>query len=143
MKKFLQSWAINTFAVLIAVNVVPGIDYHGEWLSLLAASLVLGILNAIVRPILFFLTLPLLIFTLGLFRFVINGLLLYFVGSLLQPHFSVDGFWVAFKGAFIISLVSVILNTLTGTGDSRVRFQRRRPPPGSGPSGGGGPVIDI
>jgi len=143
VKKFLQSWIICTLAVLVAVNVVNGIHYaRQDWPALLAASLLLGILNAVVRPILFFMALPLLIFTLGLFRFVINALLLYFVGSLLQPYFYVDSFWAAFKGALVISIVSVVLNTLTGTGDSRVRFGRHRRPPGQGPKGGG-PVIDI
>jgi putative membrane protein len=141
VKKFLQSWVISTLAVLIAVYVVKGIHYQ-EWIDLLVASLLLGVLNAVLRPLLFFLTLPLLIFTLGLFRFVINAVLLYFVGALLSPHFRVDSFWDAFWGALIISIVSVVLNTLTGSGDSRLRFERRRSPPG-GPKGGGGPVIDI
>jgi putative membrane protein len=84
----------------------------------------------------------LLVFTLGLFTLVINALLLYFVGHLLRPHFQVDTFWAAFWGALVISIVSIILNTLTGTGTSRVRFERHRAPPPRGP-GGDGPVIDI
>ena len=90
------------------------------------ASLVLGILNAFIRPILMLLALPLLIFTLGLFTLVINALLLYFVGVLLAPHFQVDSFGFAFLGALIISIVSIALNILTGTGNTRVTFQRRR-----------------
>ncbi len=140
MKKFFQTWLINTLAVLLAVYIVPGIHYR-RWLDLLVASLLLGILNAVIRPVLFLLTLPLLIFTLGLFTLVINALLLYFVGYLLQPQFYVTGFWAAFWGALIISVVSLILNSLTGTGKSRVHFERRRPSkPGDG---GNGPVIDI
>ena len=141
MKKFIQSWAINTLAVLVAVKVVSGIHCQKP-LDLLVASLLLGILNAVLRPILMFLTFPLLLFTLGLFRFVINAFLLYFVGSLLQPHFKVYGFGDAFWGALVISIISTVLHVLTGGGSSRVRFVRRRPPPDSG-RGGSGPVIDI
>lgn len=140
MKKFLQTWLINTLAVLVAVYIVPGIHYQ-RWLDLLVASLLLGILNAVIRPVLFLLTLPLLIFTLGLFTLVINALLLYFVGVILRPQFYVTGFWAAFWGALLISVVSIVLNTLTGSGNSRVHVERRTPPKSGG--GGDGPVIDI
>lgn len=140
LKKFIQSWIINTAAVLVAVSIVPGIHYD-RTVDLFVASLLLGILNAFFRPILLLLALPLLIFSLGLFVLVINALLLYFVGLLLQG-FQVDGFWAAFWGALIISIVSLVLNSLTGTGGSRIEFRRgRRRPPGS--NGGGGPVIDV
>ena len=141
MRRFIQSWLINTLAVLVAGYVVSGIHYERP-LDLFVASLVLGVLNAVFRPVLMLLTFPLLLFTLGLFRFVINGLLLYFVGSLLQPHFKVDGFWDAFWGALIISIVSSVLHVLTGTSRSKVSFQHHRRPPDSGP-GGQGPVIDV
>jgi putative membrane protein len=102
----------------------------------------LGILNAFVRPILMLLALPLLIFTLGLFTFVINALLLYLVGALLAPHFQVDSFGFAFLGALIISIISIALNALTGVGNTRVTFQRQqRPPPKSDDDDG--PVIDV
>ena len=106
------------------------------------ASLLLGILNAFVRPILMLIALPLLIFTLGLFTLVINALLLYFVGRLLDPNFSVDSFRYAFFGALIISVISIALNVLTG--NARVSV-RRGPPPGTpkNPGGGNGPVIDV
>jgi putative membrane protein len=141
VKRFLQSWLINTLAVLVAVYVVTGIHYEKP-LDLFVASLVLGVLNAVFRPILMILALPLLIFTLGLFTLVINALLLYFVGNLLRPHFSVDTFWDAFWGALVISAVSLILNILTGASKAQVRIERHSRPPGRGPDGGG-PVIDI
>jgi len=141
MRRFIQSWLINTLAVLVAGYIVPGIHYEKPQ-DLFIASLVLGILNAVIRPFLMLLTFPLLLFTLGLFRFVINGLLLYLVGSILQPHFKVDGFWDAFWGALIISIVSSVLHVLTGTSRSKVSFQHHRRPPDSGP-GGQGPVIDV
>jgi len=140
LRKFLQGWLINTLAVLVAVYLLKGIHYEKP-LDLLVASLLLGILNSIIRPILVVLALPLLVFTLGLFLLVINALVLYFVGFLLRPHFYVEGFRSAFWGALIISLVSLVLNTLTGAGSARFKFERRRPP--SKPDSGGGPVIDI
>ena len=143
MKKFIQSWAINTLAVLVAVYVVPGIRFKDESLwTPFVTSLVLGILNAFLRPILMLCTLPLLIFTLGLFRLVINAMLLYFVSFLLGRFFEVDSFSAAFVGALVISIVSVLLNLIVGGGSSRVRFGRRRTPPHSG-RGGSGPVIDV
>src|SRR5262245_13082441 len=141
LKKFIQSWVINTLAVLVAVYIVPGVHYQKP-LDLFVASLVLGILNALLRPIILVLALPLVLVTLGFFLLVINALLLYLVGSLLRPHFYTDDFWSAFWGALVISIVSLVLNTITGTGTSRLRFERRNRPPDSGP-GGSGPVIDV
>ena len=142
MRKFLQSWAINTLAVLVAVYVVPGIRFKDDSLwTPFVTSLVLGILNAFIRPVLMVLALPLLIFTLGLFTLVINALLLYSVSFLLDRYFAVDSFWAAFLGALVISLVSMLLNLLTGSSRARVRIERQRRPPNS--DGGGGPVIDI
>jgi putative membrane protein len=142
MKRFLQSWLINTLSVLVAVYLVKGIHYEKP-LDLVVASLVLGILNSVIRPVLMLVALPLLVFTLGLFTLVINALLLFFVGNLLRPHFQVDSFWAAFWGALVISLVSLILNSLTGAGNTRVRVQRHRSPPPGPHDGGGGPIIDV
>jgi putative membrane protein len=143
VKKFILNWTISTLAVLVAVRVVPGIHFNDEtfWTPFVT-SLVLGILNTFIRPILMLFSLPLLIFTLGLFRLVINALLLYFVSVLLRRYFVVDSFGAAFLGALVISIVSVLLNLIIGGGCSRVRVERRRPPPDSG-RGGSGPVIDV
>ena len=140
--RFLQSWIINTFAVLVAAAILHRHITYDHIGYLLIASLLLGILNAFVRPILMLIALPLLIFTLGLFTLVINALLLYFVGHLLEPSFSVDSFRYAFFGALIISIVSIALNVLTG--NARVSV-RRGPPPGppKNPRDGNGPVIDV
>lgn len=141
MKLFLQRWLINTLAVLVASYLVAGISY-GKPLDLIAAALILGILNAILRPILMLLSLPLLIFTLGLFTLVINALLLLLASWLVgEAHFHVDGFWSAFWGALIISLVSIILNSITGTGKTRVAVQKASTP--RPPDDSGGPVIDV
>lgn len=142
--RFLQSWLINTLAVLVAVNILPGV-YFSKGSGMLApfiTSLVLGILNAFIRPILMFFALPLLIFTLGLFTFVINALLLFLVSALL-PFFHVDGFGWAFLGALVISIVSIALNILTGTGGHRITIHRSRPPRGKSDNDDDGPVIDV
>jgi putative membrane protein len=141
LKRFLQSWAINTLAVLVAVYLVKGIHYD-QPLDLFIASLLLGIFNAVLRPILMFLALPLLIFTLGLFTLIINALLLYFIGFLLRGHFYVDTFWAAFWGALIISIVGLILNTMTGTGNTRLQVERGKHPRDPDDNSNG-PVIDI
>jgi len=140
--RFLQAWLINTLAVLVAAIILRGHMHYQTPVDLIVASLLLGILNAFVRPILMLLALPLLIFTLGLFMLVINALLLYFVGILMGSHFQVDSFGFAFLGAIIISLVSIALNALTGTGKARVNVQRRPPAPPS-KSDDDGPVIDV
>ncbi|HLX69241.1 MAG TPA: phage holin family protein [Verrucomicrobiae bacterium] len=141
LKKFLASWAINTLAVGLAGLILHNHIHWQKPVYLLAASLLLGILNAVLKPIITFVAFPLVVLTLGLFMFVINALLLYFVGVLLSPHFSVDTFWSAFLGALIISIVSSVLNIMTGTGSSRIQVRRQNRPPDSGP--GSGPVIDV
>jgi len=139
--RFLQSWIINTIAVLLAVIILRNhISYGDKLENLLIASFLLGILNAFVRPILMLIALPLLIFTLGLFTLVINALLLCFL-TVLLPFFHVDSFGYSFLGALIISIISVALNLLTG--NSRVSVQRRPPPAPPKNPGGDGPVIDV
>jgi putative membrane protein len=142
-KKFLANWFINTLAVLVAVYMVPGIRFSdNRILTPFITSLVLGVLNAFIRPILQLVTFPLMILTLGLFRLVINAVLLYAVGLLLSRYFLVENFWSAFLGALVISIVSLVLNTLTGNSSGKIKIQRSRPPEDSGP-GGQGPVIDV
>jgi len=102
--------------------------------------LLLGIFNALLRPLLWLLSLPLVILTLGLFTLVINALLLYFVGTLMKA-FVVAGFWPAFWGSLIISLVSLVLNSVTGTGDSRIEIRRTKSR--SSDNDGDGPLIDV
>ncbi|GDY20225.1 hypothetical protein LBMAG56_15700 [Verrucomicrobiota bacterium] len=146
---FFQRWLVNTLAVLTASLVVKGIDYD-NWQGLVIASLLLGILNAIVRPLIMVLSLPFLILSLGLFTLVINAALLYFVGWAVNS-FHVDSFSAAFWGGLVISFVSTAVQWLTGTNTTSARVQvntaatttiTRRPPKGPG-DGGNGPVIDV
>ncbi len=143
LKRFLTTWFINTCAVLAAVYIVPGLQFKDQrpWIPLVAA-LVLGILNAMVRPLLMFFALPLLIVTLGLFTLVINALVLYLVGLILGSYFHVDSFGSAFLGAIIISLVSLVLNVITGN-RSHKQPTSQRPPRRKPPANGKGPVIDV
>ncbi len=136
--QFLQRWVVTTLAVLVAANVVKGLGYDHVG-SLLVASLLLGFLNAFVRPLLVLLSLPLLVSTLGLFFLVINALLLWMVGSLVKG-FHVTGFWPAFWGALVISITSVISNIFLGRGP-RVQVKKGGGRRNSG--GGDGPVIDV
>ena len=141
MKSFLQSWLITTLAVMVAIQIVHGISYDTP-AGLLIATLLLGALNAFVRPVLIFFALPLVILTLGLFIFVINALLLYWVGQNLKD-FHVDGFWPALWGSVIISVVTMVLNSLTGVKKSRFEFRRAKPPRQPPSDDGGGPTIDV
>ena len=146
LKEFLARWAISTLAAALAANIVSGIEFR-TLVDLLLATLLLGMLNTFVRPILLLFSLPLLLFTLGLFTLVINALLLYFVGFLLAPKFIVSSFGAAFWGALVITIVSIILNSLTGTGGARFKVETRKgsspPPPRRDSDDGGGPVIDV
>ncbi|HAM70400.1 MAG TPA: hypothetical protein DCM86_02010 [Verrucomicrobiales bacterium] len=144
---FLKRWIITTLAVLVATQVVGGI-HADSFGGLLLATLTLGLLNAFIRPVLLLLSLPILIYTLGLFTLVINAGLLMFVGRLFR-EFHVENFSSAFWAAVVIGIVSTLLNLVTGTGNVRASFTTRRgpPPPGSPrppvDKGGGGPVIDV
>ena len=97
---------LNALAILLAAYLIPGITVESFYVALLAA-LILGILNIIVKPILVILTLPITILTLGLFMFVINGFLFWFLGTFLNG-FHVDGFLTAILGALLVSFVSSI-----------------------------------
>jgi putative membrane protein len=118
MAAFVIRWLVTTLAVLVAAHLIPGISYDG-WGALLGGSLLLGIINAFVRPVLLLLSLPFIIVTMGLFIFVINGLLLMLVSKIV-PAFHVGGFWSAFFGAIVISLVSWILSSLFRGSDGKI-----------------------
>lgn len=100
--KLLILWVLNALALIAVAGLVPGIAVQG-FLSALLAALVLGLVNTLIRPILILLTLPVTVLTLGLFIFVINGFLFYFVGSVLRG-FVVDGFWYGVLGAVLYSI---------------------------------------
>jgi putative membrane protein len=108
MVMLLVKWALSAVALLFVATIAPGITVAG-WTGAFIAALVLGLVNAVIRPILVILTLPVTILTLGLFIFVINALLFWFVGSILQG-FVVTGFVAALIGSLIYSVLSLIIN---------------------------------
>ena len=108
--RLLLVWLINTLALIAVAYLMPSISASSFEAALIAA-LVLGLVNAIVRPVLVLLTLPVTILTLGLFIFVLNGLLFWMVGEWLEG-FNVAGFWAGVFGAIVFSLVSWLLSAL-------------------------------
>jgi putative membrane protein len=108
--QLLLRWILNALALLLVAYVVPGVHVAGFYAALIAA-LVLGIVNALIRPLLILLTLPITIVTLGLFTFVINALLLWSVSSMVKG-FAIDGFVPALLGALVLWVMSWLTNSL-------------------------------
>ena len=108
--KLILRWVINTLAIMLLPYVLSGITVRGFYAALIAA-LILGLVNAIIRPLALLLTLPVNIVTLGLFTLVINALMLWLVSSIVRG-FDVAGFWPAFWGALILWLVAWLTNSL-------------------------------
>lgn len=114
--KLLVRWFIGVLALIAAAWVVPGIHVEGRaWVAYAVMAAILGLLNAVIRPLLKLLTCPLIILTLGLFVLVINAVTLLLAARLAQAAgigFVVDGFGAAFWGALIVSLVTVVLTAI-------------------------------
>jgi putative membrane protein len=108
--RLLLTWLLNTAALLAVAYLMPSITVSG-FLTALVAALILGLVNTFIRPLVVLLTLPATILTLGLFIFVINGLLFWFVGSFIEG-FVVQGFWPAFVGSILYSVISWVLSAL-------------------------------
>ena len=112
---FLLRLIVNAAALWVATRLVPGVTYNGDVLPFLGVALVFGVINATLRPLTKILTFPLIIVTLGIFSLVVNGLMLWLTSALsggLGLGFHVDGFWSAFFGALVTSVVSLILSML-------------------------------
>src|SRR5205085_4760648 len=118
MRHFVFRWAITTVAVMVASSIIHGIRYDSV-ASLIGAALLLGILNAFVRPFLLILSAPLILLTLGFFILVVNGLMLLIVPNIVSG-FHVDSFGSAFWGAIVVSLVSWLLSAFFRGSDGRV-----------------------
>ncbi len=120
MKAFLIRWFVTTVAVFLTAMIMPhGISYGGSMETLLAASLLLGIVNALVRPLLMLLSLPLILVTMGFFILIVNALMLRLVGVLIHG-FEVHGFWAAFFGSILIGIVSWTLNGFFRSKDGKI-----------------------
>ncbi len=121
MSSLLLRLIINAVGLFAATQLVPGLSFNGDWVTLAIVALIFGVVNALVRPVLQFLTCPLLILTLGLFTFIINAFMLALTGWVAQQlhlGFQVNGFWAAFVGALVVSIVSFIL-TMVLHGETR------------------------
>jgi putative membrane protein len=120
---FLVRALVNALAIFFAAAVVPGVEISGL-LAALGAGLVFGLINAVVRPILLILTLPLTLLTLGLFLFVLNGFC-FWLTSVLVKGFEVHGFWAAVFGALLVSLASWLVTAFLSDRGKVVVITRR------------------
>jgi putative membrane protein len=122
--QFILRLLVTAASLWVAVSLVPGIEFAGPWTNLLLVALLFGLVNAIVRPIILSLTCPLVLLTLGLFIFVLNGLMLLLTSALSTAvgiDFRVSGILAAIIGALIIGIVSTVLNVFVGRKPERRR----------------------
>ena len=117
MTKFILRWAINAIALYLAVLILPGIDLRSNLVSILWLALIFGLVNALFRPLLQFLTCPLILLTLGLFTLVINTFLFWLTSVIGQSFgfgltISDPVWWNAFLGGLVISMVSVVMTMI-------------------------------
>ncbi|HUF37375.1 MAG TPA: phage holin family protein [Anaerolineales bacterium] len=113
VNQFLIRWGINIVGLYVAVLIVPGVTLaSGDWLGFVWLALIFGLLNALVRPFLMLLTCPLIILTLGLGTLLLNTVMMYLLewaSDLFDLGFDLAGFWPAFLGAIVVTLVSVAM----------------------------------
>jgi putative membrane protein len=102
------SWLVNTVGLWVATKIVPGV-FVEDTDALIVAALVIGLINAVVRPILAFITFPITVLTLGLFYFVLNGAMLYLAAEIL-PGFALEGMVTAVVAAIVMSVVATVLH---------------------------------
>jgi putative membrane protein len=124
MTKFILRWVVNAIALFLAVYLVPGVNLQGGWVSILWLALIFGLINAFLRPLLTLLTCPLIVLTLGLFTLLINTFLFWLtsqVGQAFGIGFTIDGFWPAFLGGLVVTVVSVIMSMIL-----KDEFKRKR-----------------
>jgi putative membrane protein len=115
--QLLLRWIVTALSLFVAAWLVPGIRVSGQgWVVFSVMAVILGLVNAVVRPVLKLLSCPLIILTLGFFVLVINGITLWLASAVavswFHVGFYVDGFWAAFLGALIVSIVSVVLTAV-------------------------------
>jgi len=113
MTRLVLKWALNSFALFFVMKLISGVQID-RFQDLLLATLVIGLLNVFLKPIIVLLTLPVTVLTLGLFTLVINGVIFYLAAHLV-PGFHIAGFGSAFVAALLYSLFSFVLNMLFAT----------------------------
>ena len=112
---FVLRLLVNAAALWVATRLIPGVIYAGGWIPFFGVALMFGFVNAFIRPVAKVLTFPLIIVTLGIFSLVVNGLMLWLTSALsgaLDLGFHVRGFWAAFFGALVVSIVSTLLSMM-------------------------------
>jgi putative membrane protein len=117
MTYFILRIMINALSITVAVKVIEGITFTGEWWKMIIIGGVFGIVNSFLKPLITLFTFPLILVTLGLFTLIVNTLMLLITVELSEPFklgLQIQGFWAAFKGALIISIVSMLLSWITG-----------------------------
>lgn len=115
MTKFILRWAINAVAIFLAIRFVPGIHLQSGWVSVIWLALIFGLVNAFLRPVLNLLTCPLILLTLGLFTLLINTFLFWLtgqIGNFFGMGITMDGFWPAFLGGVVVTVVSIVLSMI-------------------------------
>lgn len=122
MGYFIVRIMINALSIGIAVKLVNGITFTGEWWKMIIIGIIFGLVNSLIKPIVAFFSLPLIILTLGIFVIIINALMLFLTAKLSVPFnlgLHIDGFWPALWGAIIISIVSILLSWIAGMGRNK------------------------
>jgi putative membrane protein len=123
MTKFILRWAINAVALYVAAWLITGVDLNStDYVSFIWLALIFGLVNALVRPLIAMLTCPLIILTLGLGTLLINTGMLYlteWIAGFFNIGFELTGFWPAFLGALVISIISVVLSLVIKDGKKR------------------------
>jgi putative membrane protein len=122
---FVLRLVINAAALWVATRLVPGVTFQGGGVAFLGVALTFGVINAFIRPVAKILTFPLILLTLGLFALVVNGLMLWLTSSLsssLGLGFHVTGFWPAFWGALVVSIVSTLLSLMIADSSRRREY---------------------
>jgi len=110
----------NAIAISLAVKLIDGITFAGQWWKMIVVGAVFGVVNALIRPIVKLFTFPLIILSLGLFTLIVNALMLgltAYLSDAIGLGLAVAGFWPAFWGALVISVVSFLLSLVTGRGE--------------------------
>ncbi len=116
---------INALSLVVAMKLVDGITFSGEWWKMIVVGALFGAVNSVIKPIVQFFSIPFIVLTLGLFTLIINTLMLVLTASVSDTFhlgFHIRGFWPAFWGAIIVSIVSMFLSWITGL--RRIRFEK-------------------
>lgn len=132
MENLLLRLVVNAISLAAAVKLINGIEFTGKWWMMLVIALIFGFVNAIIKPVIKLFSIPLIILSLGFFALVINALMLMLTAWLSEGFelgLYVKGFWPAFKGALVISIVNMFMSCVTGPFEKGSRFHNGGAPP--------------